>query len=74
MLFYVNDDVPGVIGRIGTVMGSHQVNIAQMSCGRTEVGGRALTILNVDSLIPAPVVAEILSHSNIVWAKRVHLP
>ena len=73
MLFYINEDVPGVIGRIGTVMGSHRVNIAQMSCGRHQVGGRALTILNVDSLIPDAVLAEILAHSNIVWAKQISL-
>ncbi|MCC7261282.1 MAG: phosphoglycerate dehydrogenase [Candidatus Latescibacteria bacterium] len=73
MLFYINDDVPGVIGRIGTVMGTHRVNIAQMSCGRHQVGGRALTILNVDSLIPDAVLAEILTHSNIVWAKQISL-
>jgi len=73
MLFYINDDVPGVIGRIGTIMGDHQVNIAQMSCGRQEAGGRALTILNVDSLIPEAVLEEILSQSNIIWAKQVSL-
>ncbi|MBI2502674.1 MAG: phosphoglycerate dehydrogenase [Candidatus Latescibacteria bacterium] len=73
MLFYINEDVPGVIGRIGTVMGSHRVNIAQMSCGRHQVGGRALTVLNVDSLIPDAVLAEILAHSNIVWAKQISL-
>jgi D-3-phosphoglycerate dehydrogenase len=73
MLFYINEDVPGVIGRIGTVMGTHKVNIAQMSCGRHQVGGRALTILNVDSLIPDGVLAEILDHSNIVWAKQIRL-
>jgi D-3-phosphoglycerate dehydrogenase len=74
LLFYINEDVPGVIGRIGTVMGSHQVNIAQMSCGRHQVGGRALTILNVDSLIPDRVLAEILAQNSIVWARRVSLP
>ncbi len=73
MLFYINEDVPGVIGRIGTVMGTHHVNIAQMSCGRHQVGGRALTILNVDSLIPDAVLAEILAHNNIVWAKQISL-
>ena len=73
MLFYVNDDVPGIIGRIGTLMGKHQVNIAQMSCGRHEVGSRALTIINVDSEIPDAVLEEVTSQENIIWAKKINL-
>jgi D-3-phosphoglycerate dehydrogenase len=73
MLFYANDDIPGIIGRIGTVMGTHQVNIAQMSCGRNEVGGKALTILNVDSPIPDELLGEIVSQNHISWAKKVSL-
>lgn len=73
MLFYENADIPGVIGKVGTIMGSHQVNIAQMTCGRHEVGGRALTILNVDSAIPDPVLADLRSEEYITWAKPVSL-
>ena len=54
-------------------MGVHQVNIAQMSCGRHEVGGKALTILNVDSPIPDALLEEVLSQNHISWAKKVSL-
>ena len=74
MLFYVNDDVPGVIGRIGTAMGRHQVNIAQMACGRRREGGQALTILNLDSLVPDALIKEILAQGHIAWVKQVSLP
>lgn len=73
MLFYVNDDVPGIIGHIGTAMGNHEINIAQMSCGRRTLGGQALTILNVDDPITAEVVEDILSRDYISWAKQVSL-
>lgn len=73
MLFYVNEDIPGIIGHIGTVMGDHKVNIAQMSCGRHEVGGRALTILNVDGPIPQPVLDDVLGKDYISWAKSTSL-
>ena len=73
MLFYINDDVPGIIGQIGTVMGSHEVNIAQMSCGRRQMGGQALTILNVDDQITTDVVDDILAREYISWAKQVSL-
>jgi D-3-phosphoglycerate dehydrogenase / 2-oxoglutarate reductase len=73
MLFYVNDDVPGIIGRVGTVMGNHRINIAQMSCGRQEIGGRALTVLNVDSAIPSEVIETLLAQEIIVWAMQISL-
>jgi D-3-phosphoglycerate dehydrogenase len=73
MLFYVNPDVPGIIGRVGTVMGNHGVNIARMSCGRQEEGGRALTILTVDSEIPAAVVEKLQTQDYILWARQIIL-
>jgi D-3-phosphoglycerate dehydrogenase len=73
MLFYLNDDIPGIIGRVGSTMGSHQVNIARMSCGRQQIGGNALTVLNVDSHIPQPVLDEILKDPHISWARQVAL-
>jgi D-3-phosphoglycerate dehydrogenase len=73
MLFYVNKDIPGIIGHMGSVMGDHHVNIAQMSCGRQEVGGSALTILNVDGPIPQAVLDDVLSRDYISWAKSASL-
>ena len=73
MLFYVNEDLPGIIGQIGTMMGGHQVNIAQMACGRHKVGGKALTVFTVDGAISDQVLDEISGQSYISWAKRVQL-
>ncbi len=73
MLFYVNKDIPGIIGHIGTAMGNHDVNIAQMSCGRHQVGGSALTILNVDGPIPQEVLDDVRSRDYISWAKSASL-
>ena len=49
ILLLENHDVPGIVGKIGTILGTHNVNIASMSLSRNEVGGRALTLLNLDS-------------------------
>jgi len=73
MLFYVNRDIPGIIGHIGTAMGDHEINIAQMSCGRHEVGGSALTVLNVDGPIPQTVLDDVRSRDYISWAKSASL-
>jgi D-3-phosphoglycerate dehydrogenase len=49
MMFVWYSDQPGVIGRVGTIMGDSGVNIGQMHVGRNEIGGTALMTLNVDS-------------------------
>src|SRR2546430_10421642 len=54
MLVFANLDVPGVIGRIGTLCGRHGINIAGMQLGRERRGGRAGSILNLDDPLPPP--------------------
>ncbi len=73
MLVFSNIDVPGVIGRIGTLLGQNNVNIAGMQLGREKRGGRAVSIVNVDDPIPSPVLEEIRRIPNIVYAKLVHV-
>jgi D-3-phosphoglycerate dehydrogenase len=73
MLIFSNLDVPGVIGRIGTLCGRHQVNIAGMQLGRERRGGRAVSILNLDDPVPEPVLAEIRAMPDIVFAKLIKL-
>jgi len=73
MIFASNKDMPGVVGKLGTVLGNHQINIAGMSLGRTRKGGAALTILNVDSAVPAPVIKTIMSDERMIFAKPVSL-
>ena len=73
MLVFSNVDVPGVIGRIGTLLGQNGVNIAGMQLGREKRGGRAVSIVNVDDPIPGPVLEEIRRIPNIVYAKLVHV-
>src|SRR5690606_11229559 len=47
LIYIRHHDRPGVIGRVGTLLGSHDVNIAAMQVGRTDVGGDAIMILTV---------------------------
>jgi D-3-phosphoglycerate dehydrogenase len=49
MVFFRYDDVPGVIGRVGTLFGESGVNIANMAVSRTRRGGKALMALSLDS-------------------------
>jgi len=49
LLLLNNEDRPGIVGKLGTVLARHQVNIASMSLGRETIGGKALTALELDS-------------------------
>jgi D-3-phosphoglycerate dehydrogenase len=73
MLICGNEDVPGVIGRIGTMLGESGINIARMSWGREQVGGKAITVLNLDSPVPDAMLTDILAQKHILWAERVKL-
>ncbi len=56
LIFFRYDDVPGVIGRVGTLLGGADVNIANMAVSRDRQGGKALMALSVDSRPPAELV------------------
>ncbi|MBI2491066.1 MAG: phosphoglycerate dehydrogenase [Candidatus Rokubacteria bacterium] len=73
MLVFANLDVPGVIGRIGTLCGRHGINIAGMQLGRERRGGRAVSILNLDDPLSEGVLDEIRAMPDIVLAKLVKL-
>ena len=54
-----SQDAPGFIGRVGTILGQHRINIARMTFGRTAPGGEALNVFNVDQPVPAHVVRDL---------------
>ena len=68
-----NQDRPGVVGWIGTIMGKNGINIASMSLGRDKQGGKALTVLNLDSAPSEQVLAEIRKDKDILDVKVAKL-
>lgn len=73
VLMISNNDVPGIVGQIGTLLGSNGVNIAGMTLGRDVMGGQARTILKVDGAVPDKVMGEIRKAKNILDAKLIKL-
>lgn len=73
MLFVWNVDRPGMIGRVGSLLGSHRVNIAGMQVGRVAVGGTAVMVLTVDSPVPDAVVHELAHLDGISAIKAVRI-
>ncbi len=59
MLLTVHMDMPGIIGRIGTLLGNYNVNIASMQVGRRIVRGEAVMVLNLDDPLPHALHEEI---------------
>ena len=59
MVLLYNQDQPGMIGLVGTILGENNINIADMTVGRSEVGELAVTIINVDSPVPRDVLQHI---------------
>ena len=59
MLLLHYEDRPGMIGKIGTIMGQHDINIASMNLGRSQEKGEAMVILSLDSPVPPLVVDEL---------------
>ena len=59
MVFFRYDDVPGVIGRVGTMFGEAGVNIANMAVSRTRRGGKALMALSIDSPAPPELIEQL---------------
>ena len=77
MLIFVHDDLPGIIGNMGTSLGTHKINIAQMSVGRpieAQPGGHAIGVLNLDSIPTAKAMADLASQQGIKSVKSIELP
>ncbi len=73
VLVLENTDRPGMVGRIGTLLGEHGVNIATMSLSRNQAGGTALTVLNLDTAPSEELLSEIRSSGDIQSAQVVQL-
>ena len=56
MLYTTNNDVPGIIGALGTTLGQHGVNIANFTLGRSSVGRDAIAILYLDEPLDGPTL------------------
>jgi D-3-phosphoglycerate dehydrogenase len=74
MLFFTYEDRPGVIGRVGTILGDRGINIATMEVGRREAGGNALMGLTVDVPVPEEVLLEISTSIGADRTRFIVLP
>ncbi len=74
MLVISNKDKPGVIGSIGTMLGKNKINIAGMQFGREKPGGKAISIVSIDTAVSKEDLAVIRKLPNVLSVKQIHLP
>jgi len=73
ILLVSNYDKPGVIGNLGTTLGSRNINIATMQFGRDRMGGNAISLLHLDVPLPPGMLGEILRLPNIISVRQIVL-
>ncbi|HEY6916035.1 MAG TPA: ACT domain-containing protein, partial [Allosphingosinicella sp.] len=71
MIYIVNEDTPGFIGRLGTLLGQAGINIGTFNLGRRAAKGEALALVSVDSHVGDDVVAAIKAIAGVKRAKAL---
>jgi D-3-phosphoglycerate dehydrogenase len=73
MLVVHNDDTPGVIGRVGTVLGDAGINISNMDVGQSPSGEAALMAIATETPVPADVVERVVAQPGVQSARAIDL-
>ena len=73
MILMRNHDVPGVIGRVGTILGERGVNIGHFHLGRRERGGEAMAVVEIDAPLKDETLDELRSLEQVIFARQIGL-
>jgi D-3-phosphoglycerate dehydrogenase len=71
MLYIVNEDAPGFIGRVGTTLGAAGLNIGTFHLGRRSAGGEAVLLLSMDSAIPEAILKQLSTLPGVKTVKAL---
>lgn len=73
LIYLVNRDVPGVVGKVGTLLGDREINIAEYNLARDASGGIAMAIITIDSRLDPETLSFLRSYREMVEVKQVKL-
>lgn len=73
LIYAINKDVPGVVGKVGTLLGDREINIAEYNLARTGRDGKAMAIITVDSALDADTLKFLQSYREMEEVKQVRL-
>jgi D-3-phosphoglycerate dehydrogenase len=73
LIYVINKDVPGVVGKVGTILGDREINIAEYNLARSDSGGKAMAIITVDSPLDPETLNFLRSFKEMEEVKQVRL-
>jgi D-3-phosphoglycerate dehydrogenase / 2-oxoglutarate reductase len=73
MLVLMNNDKPGVIGGIGTLLGQNGINIARMQFGRESQGGMAMSVVSIDTQLSDVLMDKVKKLPNVLSVKQIKI-
>lgn len=73
LIYIINKDVPGVVGKVGTLLGDREINIAEYNLARTGSGGKAMAIITIDSPLDMDTLNFLRSYREMVEVRQVKL-
>jgi len=73
IIFAINKDVPGVVGKVGSLLGDREINIAEYNLARTASGGKALAVITIDSPLDAETLNFLRSYREMEEVRQVRL-
>ena len=73
MLVMHNRDVPGVIGRVGTILGEQGINISAFHLGRRELGGEAMAVIEIDTSVEQETIGALRALPEILTVREIEL-
>jgi D-3-phosphoglycerate dehydrogenase len=73
MLFINNNDKPGIVGAVGTLLAEERINIAGITFGRETPGGLAVSVVNIDSLVPSRTIERIRATKDVLFVKLIKI-
>lgn len=73
LIYIINKDVPGVVGKVGTLLGDREINIAEYNLARAPSGGKAMAIINIDSPLDPETLSFLKSYREMEEVKQVRL-
>jgi len=73
LIYMVNKDVPGVVGKVGTILGDREINIAEYNLARAEEGGLAMAVITIDSELDPETLSFLRSFKEMQEVKLIRL-
>lgn len=73
LIYIINRDVPGVVGKVGTLLGDREINIAEYNLARSEGGGKAMAIITIDSPLDPETLSFLRSYREMEEVRQVRL-